>query len=70
MNFEEIKIVTARSASDLTNTVNGLLRDGWKAKGSHQVVTTHMQNRYAGSQHMDTTYKQEYSLTLIRKNEQ
>ena len=50
--IEEYKILTARHSSELSTQVKALMTDGWRPIGSHQVVTTHMQNRYAGSQHM------------------
>lgn len=67
MITEEVKIVTATSAGALTSTINTLINQGWKRKGSHSVVVTHEQKRYAGSQHMDTIYKTEYSITLVRE---
>jgi hypothetical protein len=38
--------------------------EGWLPIGSHSVVNTHSQNRYSGSQHMDTIHKTEYSITM------
>ena len=38
--------------------------DGWEPVGSHSVVVIHSQNRYAGSQHMDTINETEYSITM------
>jgi myo-inositol catabolism protein IolC len=35
--------------------------------GSHQVVVIHSQNRYSGSQHMDTKHETEYSQTMVKK---
>lgn len=64
---EEMKIVTAKTANMLTNTVNNLINVGWKRVGSHHVVTTHAQNRYAGKQHMDTVFEVEYSQTMVRE---
>lgn len=62
----EYKIVTASSAGGLNNSVNALLKEGWKTKGSHNVVRTHEQKRFAGMQHKDTTYQHEYSQTMIK----
>ena len=69
MAIKEIKVVTAKTAIGLNSTVNSLMKEGWKPKGSHSVVTTHAQNRYAGKQHMDTVYEVEYSQTMIKKYE-
>ena len=62
----EQKIITAGTATALNNSINSLIKEGWRPKGSHKVVTTHAQNRYAGKQHMDTIYKVEYSQTMIK----
>lgn len=40
------------------------ITQGWEPIGSHSVVVIHAQNRYSGSQHMDTLYKTEYSITM------
>jgi hypothetical protein len=59
------QIVSGDSPHELTNKVNKLTEEGWKPSGSHQVVITREQNRYSGSQHMDTLYKPEYTQTMI-----
>ena len=61
------KIVTNRNASGLTNTVKELIADGWKPKGSHRVVETRRENRFAGAQVHSTIITVEYSQTLIKK---
>jgi hypothetical protein len=58
------QIVTSDSPHELTTKINKLITDGWKPIGSHQVVITREQNRYSGSQHMDTLYKAEYTQTM------
>jgi hypothetical protein len=58
------QIVTSDSPHELTTKINKLIADGWKPIGSHQVVITREQNRYSGSQHMDTIYKAEYTQTM------
>ena len=65
-NDMEYKIVSGDSPNELTTKVNELLKDGWKLSGSHQVTTRREQNRYSGSQHMDTLYQIEYTQTLIK----
>jgi hypothetical protein len=42
------------------------ISEGWKPIGGHGVVEVHRQNRYSGSQHMDTIIKVEYSQTMIK----
>jgi len=63
----EYKIVHANSPSYLTNEVNSLIKEGWRPIGSHQVVTLKQQNRYRGTQHIDTINEMEYSQTMVKK---
>ena len=63
----EYKIVSASSPEGLSNKVNMFISEGWTPIGSHCVVEEHRQNRYSGSQHMDTTIKVEYSQTIIKE---
>lgn len=63
----EYKVVTSSSPEGLTRQVNELILSGWKPVGSHTVVDTHRQNRYSGSQHMDTRIETEYSQTMIKE---
>jgi len=53
----------------LTQKVNELINEGWIPVGGHNVVNTHIQNRYSGSQHMDSVYKHEYTQTMIKESE-
>jgi hypothetical protein len=62
----EYKVVSTPSPEGLTRQVNELILNGWKPVGSHRVVETHRQNRYSGTQHMDTIIKTEYSQTMIK----
>ena len=64
---DRYKIVSSSSPEGLTIAVNNLVAHGWEPIGSHQVVLHQSQNRYAGSQHMDTRHQADYSQTLIRK---
>ena len=64
MNY---KIVTSSSPQTLTTKINELTTDGWKPVGSHQVVVIHSQNRFSGSQHMDTKHETEYSQTMVKE---
>jgi hypothetical protein len=63
----EYKIISGGSPSDLTTKVNERLNDGWEIVGSHQVVIHKEQNRYSGSQHMDTLNQLEYSQTMVKE---
>jgi hypothetical protein len=64
----DYKILTSSNSHTLTENVKLLISEGWEPVGSHQVVTIHDQNRYRGTQHIDTTHETEYSQTLIKRN--
>ena len=63
----EYKIITSSSPQGLSSSVNQFIEKGWEPSGSHQVVVVKNQNRYSGSQHMDTINETEYSQTMIKK---
>jgi hypothetical protein len=63
----EYKILSSRSPEELSRKVNELIQEGWEVIGGHSVVEIHRQNRYSGSQHMDTRIEVEYSQSLIKK---
>jgi hypothetical protein len=63
----EYKLVYGGSPSELTTKVNERIKEGWEIIGSHQVVIHREQNRYSGSQHMDTLNQLEYSQTMCKK---
>lgn len=60
-------VITSNHAEGLTSMVKKWMKNGWKPLGGHSVVETHRQNRYAGTQHMDTIIKVEYSQTMVRE---
>jgi len=62
----DYKVISSTHPDGLTGMVRSHIEQGWKPVGSHQVVITHIQNRYAGSQFMDSVYKSEYSQTMIK----
>lgn len=64
----EYKIVYSSSPEGLVGKVNQEIKNGWEPIGGHQVSEQHRQNRYSGTQHMDTIIKQEYSQSMIKKN--
>jgi len=64
----EYKIVTSGSPEQLSSKVMELIKEWWKPVGGHRVVETHRQNRFSGTQHMDTTIKVEYSQTMVRND--
>ena len=63
----EYKIVYGDSPSEINTKVNEMINDGWEPIGSHQVVVRREQNRYSGSQHMDTLNQLEYTQTMCKK---
>ena len=56
----KIKVIYSSSPEGLNNKIEEMIAEGWEPIGSHSVVVTHSQNRYSGSQHMDTIHKTEY----------
>lgn len=64
----EYKIISGDSPGELTKVVMEFIKEGWKPSGSHQVVIRREQNRYSGSQHMDTLNQIEYTQTIIRND--
>jgi hypothetical protein len=63
----EYKIIYSSSPEGLVKKVEELIKERWKPIGGHSVVEQHRQNRYSGSQHMDTIIKVEYSQTMIKE---
>ena len=64
----EYKVIVTHSGEELTNKVSEYLKEGWIISGSHQVVIRHVQNRFRGTQHVDTINDLEYSQTLYKIN--
>lgn len=70
---DDYKIITASSSGELTKKVNELMEQNtahtaWTPEGSHKVVETHRQNRYRGSDPIDTIITREYSQTMRKIN--
>jgi Domain of unknown function (DUF1737) len=63
----DYKVISSNSPEGLTGRVNEYINEGWKPVGGHSAVETHRQNRYSGTQHMDTVVKVEYSQTIIKE---
>lgn len=59
-------VLSNRSSSGLTATVNEYIENGWKVQGSHKVITKHVQNQFSGSSHRASSFDNEYSQTLTR----
>ena len=63
------KIIVASSHIGLNDEMVKMIAEGWEPIGSHSVVVVHSQNRYSGSQHMDTLHETEYSITMQKKTQ-
>jgi len=63
----EFKVITSSSNEGLNEKISNLMSDGWKPVGLHKVVERHRQNRYSGSQLMDTMIKFEYSISVTKE---
>jgi hypothetical protein len=62
----EYIILIGSSAEDLTKKVSEKIKEGWSLIGSHHVVIKHEQNRFRGTQHMDTINDLQYSQTMVK----
>jgi hypothetical protein len=60
------KIITASSNIGLNKMIQDMSAEGWEPIGSHSSVVVHSQNRYSGTQHMDTIHETEYSITMSK----
>lgn len=64
MNYQ---ILNCNSTSELTKSVNELIKEGWEPVGSHQVAETFHQNKFRGMDHYGTSIEREYTQTMIKK---
>jgi hypothetical protein len=62
----EYKILKSTSANGLTEKVTLAISEGWLPIGSHQVVKTHEQLVFVGSQHRHTTIENTYTQTVTK----
>lgn len=60
-------IVTGAHATELQTGINKYQDKGFESVGSHKVVTTHVQNRFAGLQHKDSVHRSEWSITMTKE---
>lgn len=66
----EYTVLNCSNTSDLNHKVKEMIKNGWIPVGSHVVTVRHIQNKYAGSQHMSTiTDSVEYTQTMVKENE-
>lgn len=64
----EFKVISSSSIERLNQQIQVYIDLGWKPVGSHQVVVTHVQNRFSGLQHKDSISSVEYSQSMIKEN--
>jgi hypothetical protein len=62
-------IIRSSTVNVLNEKVNDLILIGYEPIGSHQVVVIKSQNRYSGTQHIDTINTIEYSQTVKKINQ-
>lgn len=62
----EFKVIRSGSVEGLNEQIEGYIRLGWTPVGSHQVVITHIQNRFSGLQHKDSIHSLEYSISMTK----
>jgi hypothetical protein len=63
----ETRIIGSKSLQGLNEKIEKYYNEGYEVVGSHQVVEVHHQNRFRGTQHVDTIVEHEYSITLVRQ---
>jgi len=63
----ETLIIGSKSLQGLNEKIEKYHNEGYGIVGSHQVVEVHHQNRFRGTQHVDTIVEREYSITLVRQ---
>ena len=66
----EFKVVRSGSVEGFNEKIGSLIELGWKPIGSHQVVVTHIQNRFSGLQHKDSVHSLEYSISMMKENKE
>jgi hypothetical protein len=62
----ETLIITSSSPQGLNEKIEKYYNEGYRVEGSHQVIETRHQNRFRGTQHVDTLIEHEYSVTLTK----
>ena len=65
----EYKVLSSSSPQGLTEKVNGHVAEGYTPTGGVIVNIIQSQNRFRGSQHVDTINKLEYVQSVIKESE-
>jgi hypothetical protein len=63
----EFKVIRSGSIEALNIKIEAHIIEGWEPVGGHQVVVSHVQNRFSGLQHKDTVYSHDYSISMLKK---
>jgi hypothetical protein len=62
----ETLIIGSKTIQGLNEKIKSYTKEGYRVVGTHWVVETHQQNRYRGSDHIDTIIEHEYSVTMVK----
>lgn len=62
----DYKIITANSTEKLQKKVQEYLDEKWTLVGGLHACRIHVQNRFSGTQHMDSLYEYEYSQGICK----
>ena len=61
-------IISSQTTHGLNEKIESYINEGYEVVGSHQVVERHHQNRFRGTQLVDTIIEVEYSITIKKKS--
>ena len=61
------KVLIAGTATILNQKISEHIEMGWSPLGSHHVVERYHQNKFSGTQLMETQIDLEYSQTIIKE---
>jgi hypothetical protein len=65
MTIKQQKVIYSSSPEGLNTKISEHINDGWQPVGSHTIAEEHHQNRFRGTQHVDTIIKSEYAQTMV-----
>jgi hypothetical protein len=63
----EYKVIRSNHVEGLNDKIKEMIGLGWTPVGSHQVVVTHIQNRFSGLQLKDSVHEVEYSISMLKE---
>ena len=65
--MKKTNILKDSMISGLTGQIMHWESEGWGVVRSHQVIVTHKQKRFSGTQHKDTIFTHQYSVTIQKE---